>query len=152
MIIQGSFFIIVLAAGMLSWVPSTVLAQGLQLFAVLNGGNEVSGTGQAAVGDANGYGSATVMIRSNSAICHGILVSAMDTPTAAHIHEAIAGTNGGIVINLTAPTTGNPGTSSGCVNGLNTMLVNKIRGNPSRFSINVHTGVFPSGAIRGQLF
>jgi hypothetical protein len=141
-----------LLAGMISWFSSTVFAQGVQLFAVLNGGNEVSGTGQAAAGDVNGYGSATVMIRSNSTICYSILVSAIDTPNAAHIHEAFAGTNGGIVISLTAPTTGNPGTSSGCITGLSTTLVNSMRSNPSRFYINVHTGLFPSGAIRGQLF
>jgi hypothetical protein len=112
-------------------------------FAVLLGGNEVSNTGDANAGDPDGHGSATVIIRGTT-LCFAILVNGIDRPTAAHIHQGAAGTNGPVVVTLTAPSTGNPGTSSGCITG--------VRAAPGAFYVNVHTARFPNGAIRGQLF
>jgi hypothetical protein len=143
---------VVVLAGIIVMSYAGAFAQGVQFFAVLNGGNEVSGTGQANAGDPNGFGSAAVMIRSSTSICFAILVNAIDLPTAAHIHDNFAGRNGPVVVPLTAPSTGNPGRSSGCVSSLDPVLVTRIRTNPSRFYVNVHTRLFPAGAIRGQLF
>jgi len=123
------------------------------LFAVLLGGNEVSDEGDAAVGDPDGRGSATVLInQAQGTICFGITVSGLSTPQAAHIHQNVAGHNGTIVIGFTAPTTGNPGAVSGCVTGVNPTLLKNIKTNPSMFYVNVHTTDFPGGAIRGQLY
>lgn len=127
-------------------------AQGAQHFAVLNGGNEVSAGGQAAAGDPDGSGAASVLFVSANRICFSIAVVGIDRPTAAHIHDGVAGENGAVAITLTAPAVGNPGTSSGCVGGLAAALVNRLRETPSDFYVNVHTGRFPSGALRGQLF
>jgi hypothetical protein len=68
-----------------------------------------------------------------------------------HIHENTAGDNGAIVVEFTPPTSGNPGNSSECVEDTADVIA-RIRNNPSRFYVNVHTGPFPSGAVRGQLF
>jgi hypothetical protein len=122
------------------------------LFAILLGGNEVSNAGEANVGDPNGHGSASVLFRGDGRLCFTIIVNRIDTPTAAHIHRGVAGTNGPIVIPFTAPETGSPGTSSGCFGELDRELLEDIRNNASRYYVNVHTELFPAGAIRGQLF
>jgi hypothetical protein len=129
-----------------------VSAQGIQHFAVLKGGNEVSPGGQAAAGDLDGSGTATVISPAAGQICFSITVQRIGNPTAAHIHRAEAGQNGPIVVNLVAPSTGNPGTSSGCVSGIAAGLVTDIRNRPSQFYVNVHNAAFPLGAVRGQLF
>jgi CHRD domain len=121
-------------------------AQDLQLFAVLSGGNEVSPTGQAAAGDLDGGGGAAVNVVAADELCFAILVNNIDPPTFAHIHQGAAGVNGPIVVNLTPPN------SAGCVPGLDPALVDSIRRAPSQFYVNVHTGPFPAGAVRGQLF
>ena len=120
------------------------------LFAVLDGGNEVSPGGAANAGDPNGRGSFSAIIQGNQ-LCYGLTVTAIGVPTAAHIHNAAAGVNGAIVVPLAPPAAGNPGTSSGCVAVAAALLTN-IRVNAAAFYVNVHTGAFPNGAIRGQLF
>jgi hypothetical protein len=149
----------------LSVVGSTgAMAQGVELFAVLLGGNEVSGPlagdpeGDPRTGDLDGYGTASVSIISRSQLCFGLTVDNVTQPIAAHIHRGPAGVNGGVVVTLVAPVApanGNPGTSSGCVAPLDAALLNDIRLNPSLYYVNVHTGGaggFRAGAVRGQLF
>jgi len=75
------------------------------------------------------------------------------TPVAAHIHAGAVGVNGPIVV--PAPpavsfTNLDPNTSSGCTDTI-AANVEKIMAAPSQFYINVHTALFPLGAIRGQL-
>lgn len=127
-------------------------AQGIQHFAVLNGGNEVGATGQAAAGDPDGSGTASVIVRGAGQVCFSILVERLGTPVAAHIHEAVAGANGPIRVMLAAPAAGNPGTSAGCVSGIAAGLLTRLRNTPNLFYVNVHTTAFPDGAVRGQLF
>jgi hypothetical protein len=140
---------------------SAVQAQGTPLFAVLLGGNEVSPGGDANAGDPNAFGSATVIFRGTNTLCWAILVTSLDAPHAAHIHGARAGNNGSIRVSLEPPTNeagqnfGNPGTSSGCITDASTEFAATIRAlkaNPSSFYINVHSGAFPNGGVRGQLF
>jgi hypothetical protein len=76
--------------------------------------------------------------------------------TDAHIHNAAAGSNGGIQVNV--------GLSSGelaITNGSGSITKNGVNvpadraaailGNPANFYFNVHTALNPDGAIRGQL-
>jgi hypothetical protein len=128
-------------------------AQGMHFFAVLNGGNEISPAGQANAGDPNGFGTAHVMFAGPGRLCYGISVFGISAPIAAHIHEAEAGTNGPIVVTLAPPVlTAGAGTASGCVSGIAAALLASIRNTPGNFYVNVHTGQFPAGAVRGQLF
>ncbi len=123
-----------------------------QLFTVLLGGNEVSSAGAANAGDPDGGGTATVLIRDTDAtLCYAILVTGIDTPTAAHIHEAAAGTNGPIVVPLDPPEAGDPGQSSDCITDADAAVVDRIRKNPLGFYVNVHNAAYPDGALRGQL-
>lgn len=144
----------VLVAGVLGMIGPLAVAQEARppLFAVLSGGNEVSPEGEANFGDANGYGSATVIVRGTDTLCYAVLVDRIDTPTAMHIHEASAGSNGGIVIPLTQPASGNPGAISECLEGVDPAVLRRLRSLTTNFYVNVHTGNFPGGAVRGQLF
>jgi hypothetical protein len=123
-----------------------------QLFAILNGGNEIDPTtGVANAGDPDGSGLAGVLIRNTDpTLCYAILVTGIDTPTEAHIHEGAAGVNGPVVVPLTPPENGNPGDSEECISPDMTVLT-RILQNPAGFYVNVHDAAFPNGAIRGQL-
>jgi hypothetical protein len=122
------------------------------LFAVLDGGNEVSAEGEARAGDLDARGSATVLAIDADTICFSIIVHGTDRPTAAHIHRGQAGENGGVEVTLVAPKRGNKGTSSGCVDGVPKGLIQELERESGNFYINVHTVKFPGGAVRGQLF
>ena len=137
--------------GVILSTVSPAFADGVVLFATLSGGHEVTPAGDASAGDTNGWGSATIMIRNSTQLCYAILVTGITAPTAAHIHEARAGANGGIAQGLTPPPSGNPGRVSGCLTPDDTDLVRRLRSNPSNFYVNVHNGDFPNGAVRGQL-
>jgi hypothetical protein len=143
--------------GLSVFAPIAAHAQGVSMFAVLVGGNEVSAAGAANAGDQDGFGTVSIIVNptptdpNNEQLCFGIALRGIDTPTAAHIHSAKAGVNGGVSVALIAPATGNPGTSDGCVNAPNA-LVSSLTSKPSNFYVNVHTTAFPGGALRGQLF
>jgi hypothetical protein len=129
-----------------------VAAARAPLFAVLSGGNEVSAVGDAAAGDPEGFGSATVTFVGPARICYALTVSGTETPTAAHIHNNVAGKNGVISVPLTPPVTVNGrGTSSACI-AVDKTLVSQLRAFPGAFYVNIHTAEFPGGAVRGQLF
>ena len=152
---------VLVSTGTIALVHSTAWAQGTPLFAVLAGGNEVSPAGEANAGDTNAFGSATVIIRGTDTLCWAILVTALDTPNAAHIHGARAGVNGPIRVALEPPqnasgqNAGNPGTSSGCITDASpefAATLRSLKANPANFYVNVHSGNFPGGGVRGQLF
>jgi hypothetical protein len=122
------------------------------LFASMSGKNEISATGKKRAGDLDGLGSFSAVVhQATNELCYGLTVQGISAPAAAHIHKAKRNKNGPIVIPLTPPSAGDPGTSSGCVNA-DSDLLRDIRKHPSRYYANVHTTDFPGGAVRGQLF
>jgi hypothetical protein len=132
-------------------LPSAAFAPSRPLFAALNGANEVNAEGEKGVGDRNGGGSFTAVIKGTE-LCYGLAVKDIENPTAAHIHRGGPNTAGDIVVPLDSlPTSGDPGSSAGCTD-VSRRLVRQIRRNPGRFYVNVHTADFPDGAVRGQLF
>jgi CHRD domain-containing protein len=101
-------------------------------------------------GDSDGVGEAILTINlGQREVCWETTVSNLDQPTASHIHEAAPGIRGGIVVGLSAPD--GTGHASGCRSGLDPELITRILTNPAGFYVNVHTTVYPLGAIRGQL-
>src|SRR3954449_9711473 len=120
------------------------------LFAVLTGRKEVDAAGNRRVGDPDGFGSFTAIVKGNQ-LCFGITVKNVDQPIAAHIHIGRPNVAGPIVVPLTQPATGDPGASSGCVT-VDPALAASILKNPHKYYTNVHTVAFPGGAVRGQLF
>jgi hypothetical protein len=89
-------------------------AQAVQFFAVLDGGNEVSAGGDAAAGDLNGNGVASILLGASGQLCFSLLVRGIGNPTVAHIHSGLPGVAGPISIALTpVPSSGALGHSSG---------------------------------------
>jgi hypothetical protein len=98
--------------------------------------------------DADGKGAATVTIDpAKNQVCYTLTVSSIDPATMAHIHKGAAGVAGPVVVPLDAPTTG---TAQGCKTAA-PEVVAAILASPGDYYVNVHNGVFPKGAIRGQL-
>lgn len=110
----------------------------------------LAGSNEAQPADPDGRGSATFIIDGGT-LCFGLSVTNIGTPTGAHIHVAKPGQNGPIVVPLTAPSTGDPGASSGCV-AVSADLAENLQAHPHDYYVNVHTTQFPGGAIRGQVF
>jgi hypothetical protein len=144
----------VLCAGLLLVVglPLAIGASGERtktLTTAMNGKKEVDENGKKNAGDLNGLGGFTAVVDSGK-LCFGITVRGLDAPVAAHIHRGGPKVMGPVVLPLTQPTEGDPGASSGCVDVEESLATELLR-RPSRFYVNVHTGPFPNGAIRGQL-
>ena len=135
-------------AALSTFAAPAASAFNLQLFAELLGPHE------SPPGDPNGYGTAAVSFRGAglTTVCVTLYVENIDTPTAAHIHAGYGATaSGSIVVTLTAPSSGGPGFSTGCV-GISSALSNALQNSPYAFYVNVHNTPFPAGAVRGQLF
>ncbi len=127
------------------------MTEGELLATQLSGDEEVGPNGEPAVGDPDGTGISTVAVSTAARrACVEIDVEGIALPAAAaHIHQAPVGVNGAIVVPLTAP--GADGISRGCARGLDPALADALAADPAGFYVNVHTGDFPNGAVRGQL-
>jgi hypothetical protein len=120
---------------------------GRPLSTELTGAAEVPGPG-----DPDGSGTATITVNpGQEEVCWEINAAGIELPaTAAHIHVGAAGVAGPVVVTLSAPDAS--GFSSGCTTvDVNRDLAKAILKNPEDYYVNVHTSVFPAGAIRGQL-
>ena len=152
---RGLVVLCAVVAGATVSVSSAVAVAPMKLyspiFAVLLGGNEVSASGQANAGDPDGRGAATLLVHGNGKVCFTIVVTHIGKPIAAHVHAALPGLNGPVIIPLKAPATGNPGTVGGCVDGISKTLIADLERERGKFYVNVHTTDHPDGAIRGQL-
>ncbi len=134
---------ITLAVGLLATLVLLVSigiagAVGNQFSADLSWDNEVP----PAVGT-TATGSALFTLNAGQ-ICFDITTSGLTGPVLAdHIHNAPAGSNGGVVVSL-------QGLLNGCV-AANQQIIDDIHQDPEDFYLNVHTAVNPGGEIRGQL-
>jgi hypothetical protein len=131
----------------------------------LDGRNEVrtDATNNSIVGDPDAEGEAIVFGIDGDplTLCYVLEVEKLgelDMPPgggrAAHIHEAPAGANGGVVVALAWP---QDGAAADCVTEgepggpVEPGIVQRILANPGDFYVNVHNAEFPAGAVRGQL-
>jgi hypothetical protein len=139
-ILTTALFAATLAAGI-----ATATNHVTTLSTTLSGAEEVGG------GDKNGKGFVTLDIFANGTICWQGKVQAIERVTAAHIHDAVAGVNGGVFVDLDpfgADVTGNKAAHCVITSAANAAA---IVANPSGYYVNIHTATFPGGAIRGQL-
>ena len=71
------------------------------------------------------------------------------TVVAAHIHPAPAGVPGPVAVPLFSGTFDGTDMTRGCVSAIG--LASAINANPAGYYVNIHSTVFPPGAIRAQL-
>jgi hypothetical protein len=148
---RSRLVILVVMVASLIWVLAAAAADdgGRPLSATpMTGAQEVPGPG-----DPDASGTAQVDLNQGQAIvCFTVTWANVDgTVTAGHIHRAAAGVAGGIVVPLFSGAFSGTDTVSGCVEGVNLALIKEIRQDPTAFYVNVHSDVFPAGALRGQL-
>lgn len=139
-----------LAALLLSLaLAGSVLAGGKPLVATLLPGNE-PGTG----GDPNpaAMGSFSMTLNyGHRTVCYWLSWANLTGPaTAAHIHLAPAGVVGPVRIPLTV-TASETGSTSGCIEGIDPVILKGIIQDPAGWYVNVHTALRAGGAVRGQL-
>lgn len=135
--------------------PATAGHTNSVLEAHLNGRTEVGPT-PAIVGDPDGRGEVYVfgIDGDTKTLCYVLTVDNIASATAAHIHKAGAGANGGVVVNLAAP---GDGDAADCLTEGETgkfigdQTVADILAHPEDYYVNVHNAAYPGGAIRGQL-
>jgi len=108
----------------------------------LTPGEEVPGPGSA-----DGAGDAFLDFQFGHVLCAELHVRGVDQPIAAHIHHGASGVAGPVVVTLPTPTFN---TSRDCME-IDPALYSDIVAHPDQYYVNVHTGKFPNGALRGQL-
>jgi len=134
--------LVAVALAMLSAAP--VLAGGRPFSTTLSGASEVP------AGDPDATGTATVWVNPGTGtVCYSWSVSNAATPiAAAHIHHAVAGVAGPVVVPL--PPTG-ASSGAGCTTGVDRSIALDIIQHPWEYYVNTHNAEFPAGVARGQL-
>ena len=145
-------FVLVLAAtlGMVAMltVAAPAFGDGRPFATTLTGAAEVPGPG-----DADASGTAFITLNQGQGeVCFDLSWAGIDgTVTAAHIHVGPAGVAGPVVVPLFSGTFGGTDSASACVLGVSGELIKAIRHDPANYYVNIHSDVFPAGAVRGQL-
>ena len=134
------------------FTPSYAAAQsgaGLSATAAATAAQEVPETASTATASATFTspvaGSIDVVVMSTG----GVLLNGAGTVIAAHIHQAPAGSNGGVVVNLGTIVNGTLDFSGSVTVAQAT--IDAIAANPANYYLNIHTTAVGSGEIRGQL-
>jgi hypothetical protein len=124
------------------------LGEGRPFSTTLTGAAEVPGPG-----DADASGTAFISLNQGlGEVCFDLSWAGIDgTVTAAHIHVGAATVAGPVVVGLFAGAFSGTDSASGCIPGVSEELIKAIRQDPENYYVNVHSDVFPAGAIRGQL-
>jgi hypothetical protein len=128
---------------------------------VATGAQEVNASGVPNQGDPDGQAVGTVTLDngtgagSTGSVSVDLLLSNIDLSDLRghHIHQAPAGSNGPIVLDLGDPDTVLTGGNRlfGTFTGLSATTVTNVLNNPAGFYYNLHNGPFPPGAVRAQL-
>lgn len=128
---------------LLTWafVASSAMAQIQYYNAYLDGAQEVPATASAG----HGFGVVRFNVGTGAVdlFCYHEGLSA--APTAGHLHLAAVGANGGVIVGMTQ-TAPNTWTGSGVLTAPQAAALAT-----SGTYLNIHTGTFPGGEIRGQV-
>jgi CHRD domain len=116
----------------------------------LTGAAEVPGPG-----DPDASGTAFITLNQGQReVCFDLSWAGIDgTVTAAHIHVGAATEAGPVVVPLFAGAFAGTDSASACVteDDVSKELIKAIRHDPANYYVNIHSDVFPAGAVRGQL-
>jgi CHRD domain len=128
-------------------VGAPAFGEGRPFTTALIGAAEVPGPG-----DADASGTAFITLNQGQGeVCFDLSWAGIDgTVTAAHIHVGAATVAGPVVVGLFAGSFAGTDSASGCVSA-SEELIKAIRQDPASYYVNVHSSVFPAGAVRGQL-
>ena len=128
---------------MICTISTSLSGQIYNLSGTLSGANEVPPTGSTATGTISGtYDQATGMI------AFDIDFSGLSgNVTGAHLHDAPAGSNGGVIINLFPPMV----SSGNIVGNFALPLANEPAFLTGNTYVNIHTSMSPGGEIRAQV-
>jgi hypothetical protein len=114
--------------------------------APLTGAAEVPGPGQDGA-----TGTVDRLEVTDSQVCATFSVDGLDSPaTAAHIHPGGPTESGPPSVDFGEPADAAAGAWDTCVDA-DEATRTSISQNPTGYYLNVHTGTFPAGAVRGQL-
>ena len=118
---------------------------GAKVVAALTGTAEVPGPG-----DADGAGLFEALVNPETErICYTITAGNIAAATSAHIHSGAEGEAGDVVLTLDTPD-GDDDDSEDCQD-IDSGLAQSLIRDPSAYYVQIHTGDFPGGALRGQL-
>ncbi|MFF7731188.1 CHRD domain-containing protein [Streptomyces sp. NPDC008001] len=137
--------------GSLGAVSSPNRAGAVFLAGSLNGANEVPAADGKAVGDKDGRALAFLRVQDDE-VSFAFSFRGIAPPTAAHLHQGVRGKNGDVRIPFFAqklPDGRNSAT--GTVKVTDGKLLEALKSGPDGFYLNLHTGEFPGGAVRGQV-
>jgi CHRD domain len=142
------FLAVTLGVVALLAVGAPAYGQGRPFATTLTGAAEVPGPG-----DPDASGTAVITLNQGQGeVCFDLSWAGIDgTVTAAHIHVGAATEAGPVVVGLFAGAFAGTDSASDCISGVSEELIKAIRQNPENYYVNVHSDVFPAGAIRGQL-
>jgi hypothetical protein len=129
-------------------VAAPALGEGRPFSTTLTGAAEVPGPG-----DADASGTALITLnQGRGQVCFDLSWEGIDgTVTAAHIHVGSAVVGGPVVVGLFSGAFAGTDSASACISGVDEQLIKAIRQDPANYYVNIHSDVFPAGAIRGQL-
>lgn len=125
---------------------NTAATNATSLVATLHGGAEVPPVATKVAGLAR-----ITIDLDKRIICYDLLTTGKRRPVAAHIHEGIAGANGGVVVDFGTFGQAIGRQSEGCTRSIPKSTLEAIAAAPSNYYVNVHTAANTSGEVRGQL-
>jgi hypothetical protein len=119
-----------------------------------NGGHKLTasltGAATPAAGDDNAAGLFEALVNPETErICYTLAAGNIDKATVAQIHLGAAGETGDPVLTLDTPD-GDDDDSEDCQD-IDAGLAQAMIANPQNYYVDIRTGAFPGGAVRGQL-
>ncbi len=129
------------AALALALAPAPASAAPSVLVATAAGVNETKG------GDPDGAGHFTVELDpETNDFCYALWTEKIARPTAAHVHEGVAGADGPPLFTIMVT-----GKANDMCIAIDQAKLEPIVARPEGYYVNIHTADFPAGAVRGQL-
>jgi hypothetical protein len=101
-------------------------------------------------GDKKGSASGKLVVNTgNNTVCYTLMTKGLTGIQEAHLHVGKLGQDGNDVVTFNVKNIGQ--TKPTCVKVKDVKLITDLSKNPENYYVNVHTSMYPDGAVRGQL-